>query len=1193
MDFYGSVLLSRQQSERLPLSFSHTNNFSQININAHALWIIIVILVPQNESHLDSFYLIEQKLEHFIRRYYISALLKGALLFFAIGLLYVFLILSIEHFFWLNSFGRRLLFAGGIGVEALLFYGFILIPLAKYFKLQNGINLEAASKIVGDHFPEVKDKLLNVLQLNQQSEQTEFLLASIEQKSKNLSIIPFKSAVNFSDNLKYLRYAAAPLLIIFVCILFGKQAVFTDSLDRVVNYKTAYAPPAPFEFFVMNTSLEAIENTPFTVVVKTVGSVVPEDVQIVYNEEAYILSQTQLGVFEYTFTQPKFALNFSLTANELESKRYRLEVSPIPVLLSFDMYLDYPAYTGKSDENITNNGNATIPEGTILRWDLRTKSTDTVAFAYKDTIAFFNQNTHNFYYSKRVFESLNYTIQTSNTQLKNYERLTFSIKSVKDQSPAIKVEMKQDSTLQEPLYFYGQISDDYGISNLKLFYYPVDDMANRSELVLPSNATTFQEFTHAFPSNLELIDDTAYALYFEVADNDPFHNTKTTRSRVFNYNSKSENTIQDLQLKEQNELTKEFQKALNALSEQDKNLETLSKNQKEKEQLNFSDQQKLKSFLERQQAQDKILKNFNKKMQENLNQFEKSNAEDPFKDALENRLEAQQEALKKDEKLLEELKKVTDKINKEALAEKLDDMAKQNKNKQRSLEQLLELTKRFYVTKKAEQIKTTLDVLSEEQTELSKASEENNTKEAQDKLNTEFEDLQKDLDALRKDNESLSKPLALPDDPSLEESIKNDQKQASEDLGKKEGSSDTQEQSKRSKKAQKSQQKAAQKMQQMSQQMAQQMSSGSGEQMREDIDMLRKILDNLLLFSFDQEALMKRFQSSSNTNTDYAKRLVKQNDLREHFEHIDDSLFSLSLRQPKISEPINKEITEVYFNIDKSLELLSENSFRKAIGAQQFVVSATNSLADKLSNTLDNMEMQMQISPGQGEGEMQLPDIIMSQEELNKQMEKELGKSSGQPNGEQEGSEKGKDGSQQSSDEGKEGSLSSKEGQSGKNGKQGKDGVNGGQNGQSVQEGDSEVDTGELFEIFKKQQSLRNALQDLLDKNGLRGNGNTLLDAMEKIEQNLINQGLTSKSLEDMTALKHQLLKLEKAVQQQGEDTKRVSNTNNSGRFQVPVPSLETIKQYFNTTEILNRQSLPLRQKYKLKVQDYFKNNND
>ena len=81
----------------------------------------------------------------------------------------------------------------------------------------------------------------------------------------------------------------------------------------------------------------------------------------------------------------------SLAANEVVSKPYRLEVSPTPVLLSFDMYLDYPAYTGKSDESITNNGNATLPEGTILKWDLLTKSTDSVAFAYKDTLAFFEQ----------------------------------------------------------------------------------------------------------------------------------------------------------------------------------------------------------------------------------------------------------------------------------------------------------------------------------------------------------------------------------------------------------------------------------------------------------------------------------------------------------------------------------------------------------------------------------------------------------------------------------------------------------------------------------------------------------------------------------------------------------------------------------------------------------------------------------
>ena len=229
---------------------------------------------------MNGFHNIEQKLEQFIKRYYLSALLKGMVLFFAIGLLYALLLLAIEHFFWLGTSGRLLLFWSVFCFEAILFYGLIFAPLAKYFKIQNRIDFETASKIVGAHFPEVKDKLLNVLQLNQQSEHSEFLTASIEQKSKNLSVISFKSAVNFSENIKYLPYAAIPIVILFLCIAFGKQAIFTDSLKRVVNYNTAYTPPAPFEFFVINPSLEAIENTPFTLVAKTLGSVVPESVQI-------------------------------------------------------------------------------------------------------------------------------------------------------------------------------------------------------------------------------------------------------------------------------------------------------------------------------------------------------------------------------------------------------------------------------------------------------------------------------------------------------------------------------------------------------------------------------------------------------------------------------------------------------------------------------------------------------------------------------------------------------------------------------------------------------------------------------------------------------------------------------------------------------------------------------------------------
>ena len=74
-----------------------------------------------------------------------------------------------------------------------------------------------------------------------------------------------------------------------------------------------------------------------------------------------------------------------------------------------------------------------------------------------------------------------------------------------------------------------------------------------------------------------------------------------------------------------------------------------------------------------------------------------------------------------------------------------------------------------------------------------------------------------------------------------------------------------------------------------------------------------------------------------------------------------------------------------------------------------------------------------------------------------------------------------------------------------------------------------------------------------------------------------------------MQNLKHELLKLDKAMRQQGEENKRQSQTNkkdyNSSDSAIP-PAL---KEYLNSVEILNRQSLPLRPNFNQRVQTYFK----
>ena len=1119
---------------------------------------------------MSNFQDIQQKLEAFIKKYYTNELIRGTILFAAIGLLYFLFTLFVEYVLWLNPTARTVLFWLFIAVEVALFVKFIALPLIKLFKLQSRIDYLDASRIIGHYFPEVNDKLINVLQLKKDSNQSELLLASIEQKSIELKPIPFTLAINFKHNVKYLKYAAIPLLILLFSFISGKMNWFSDSYERVLNYKTAYEPPAPFQFFVVNENLNAIENKDFRLAVTTEGEIAPENVQISFNNETYFLNQIRPNEFEYVFSQPKSNIDFNVFANGVTSKPYTLNVVEVPTLLGFDMVLDYPTHTKKKDEVLKSNGNAIVPQGTKVTWKLNTKTTSQVDLGTNDTTYSFVPDNNKFELEKRLYKALDYSINTSNENLKNYESLAFSIDVIKDEFPELKVEMKQDSMDIETLYFYGQISDDYGLSKLQLVYYPSNNEDDKKIVSIPIDASNYDEFFNIFPADIKLEEGLSYDVYFQVFDNDAINSFKRSKSNVFTYRKLTQDELETEQLKEQNETIEDLNNSLEKLEKQDKELKEFSKTQKEKSELNFNDKKKLENFLKRQKQQEEMMQNFNKKLKENLDDFQKNeNEKDEFKENIEKRLEENQKQLEEDEKLLDELEKLAEKIQKEELTEKLEQLAKQNKNKKRSLEQLLELTKRYYVSKKAEKLKAELEELAKKQEKLSEETKENNTKEKQDELNKNFEDFQKEMDELQKENQELREPIdEVKQDKKSEEEIKQEQQEASENLEKKEESPSEQEQQQNQNKAKKNQKKAAQKMKEMSEKMSQMMSGGGGEQMSEDIDMLRQILDNLVLFSFDQEDLMNRFKSIQINHNEYANYLKNQQSLKEHFEHVDDSLFALSLRQPMISERINKEITEVFFNIDKSLAQLAENRLYQGVAAQQYTVTSANTLASFLSDVLDNMENQMNPSPGQGGGgDMQLPDIIMSQEELNKQME--------------EGMKKNEEGKEKEGEEGKDGD---KEGE-----QQGKEGQQQGENG----EGNSEEINGELFKIYQQQQQLRQALQDRLSKEGKEGVGGNLLKQMEQVERDLLNKGFTNRTLQKMMNLQHQLLKLENATFQQGQDQKRKSETNQKQFKNTTLNQINNAKQYFNTTEILNRQALPLQQEYKKKVQDYFKKKND
>ena len=229
---------------------------------------------------------IHEKLKNFIRKFYVNEIIRGSILFLALGMLYLLFTLFIEHSLWMGIAGRTVLFWLFVLTELALLLRFVALPLLKLLGLRKGISDAEASLIIGRHFKEVEDKLLNIIQLKSESDSTDLVEASIEQKSMELQPVPFRRAIELKANTRYLKYLFVPVFIALGIWLTGNKSFFTDSLNRVVHHNTVFLPPAPFGFEILNPKLETIEDQSFTLRFVTRGELEPETVSINYQGES-------------------------------------------------------------------------------------------------------------------------------------------------------------------------------------------------------------------------------------------------------------------------------------------------------------------------------------------------------------------------------------------------------------------------------------------------------------------------------------------------------------------------------------------------------------------------------------------------------------------------------------------------------------------------------------------------------------------------------------------------------------------------------------------------------------------------------------------------------------------------------------------------------------------------------------------
>ncbi|MDR1724786.1 MAG: hypothetical protein LBR28_00125 [Bacteroidales bacterium] len=1120
------------------------------------------------------------KLEEFIVKFYKNKAIRGSI-YSAIALILFFLILNILEFVGYNSpFIRTILFYIYIFSAIVIVIFLIIVPLLRIYLRQKRLTYKEAASIIGKFFPEIDDKLLNLLELKQQLtlSDNELLQASIEQKTKTLSPVPFVKAIDKTKNKKYAK-GLIVVILGFIVLFISFPRLISEPTHRYINHTAYFAKPAPFSFVIQNKNLVAVQQEDFEIVVKIKGDALPAKVNIVIEGQNYIMLQRDKTTFTYIVKQLQRDMQFYFSAAEVISPNYILKVNPKPIIIDIQTDVIYPAYTKLPSETIKTTSNFSVPKGSIIKWFITTRDTKKIIINPVDSV----KNHDNFSkielqadkagrakWEMRAMKDFSFVLMSQNDFVKFTDSLMFSVNVINDYYPQIAVIEQRDSILPQSLFFRGQIKDDYGFTKLtfNIIVYENDSdnpRLSHNEILTINKETQTQEFYYSFDiSQINLTAGERASYYFEVWDNDEVNGNKSTKSTAFNLTLPTTHELKENLERSSEEIKQQSNKTLDEIKKLKQEIDELQKRLLDKKNLDWQDSKQMNNLVRKQ-------KELRDKVEKISEQIKQNNELEQRFSPQEEEIVAKQKEIEKlfnellDEdmkKRMDELEKLMQKqLNKDDMKQTLEQMKISNEDLNKALDKDLELYKRLEIEKKTNEIIDKLKDLSKKQNELSEQKQQNSKQQQQ--LSQEFNEIKNDLDKLQKQSNELTEPETIPRNKQQEDEIQQYQRSAEQNINK--GNK---------KHAADDQKKASEKMQQMADALETATEEQNQEQLAEDIKEVRQILKNLIRLSEKQEDMIGKLKNTSVSDPLYQKIINEQNNIREDMKMISDSLFEMSKRQPQISNIINKELSQVENNLAKAIEnLLKFNqsmyaSYKntQAANFQQYAMTSINNLALLLAESLDNMQKQQSQKQSQNK-----------KQKGNPQQSCDNPGSNGNPKSSSPKSMK-----QMQDALNKEIERLKKELEGQKQQQNGKPKIG---EGAKLNE--------ELARAAAQQELIRKMLQNFAEEQKQAGGKaagdlSDLMKQMEQVEKDIVNKNITQQTINRQQNITTRLLQHEKAEMKREQEERRQSQTgidqpnNNDGSFE----QFESLKK--REIELLKQIPPVYSPYYKTKVNNYF-----
>jgi hypothetical protein len=874
----------------------------------------------------------------------------------------------------------------------------LVIPLLRWIGVLPSITENEIAIRIGNYFPSVKDRLLNILQLAKAADSasifysTELIDGVFENFVREIQPLEFTQSVSTKHfSAKYRRLVLSIICITMLFIIFPDP--ISQAMHKLVHFTREYSPPPKYQIDISPGNKEIVKGNNVDIQVKVkllLPAFTPNSTELIIyrqqegqdNYEELKLKPDSNGIFSTTFQQVRTTTKYFAKYADAESEHYTLVVLDCPLIRSFRVRLDYPAYTKipprTMDEFI---GDVTALSGT------RVTISGAASKPLKEAEMLFGNNTKLKFTTHQESFSVSFPLLSDNSYcisildeegLSNNEPVQYQLKTVMDENPIVEIVdpgRNIDIVGDQTVRLFLKAKDDFGITGMRLGYRLVKSRyeqayAEYSFVTIPFSTSSegIAEVYHIWNLiNLNLVPEDVVEYFAEVFDNDAIHGPKSGRSKLYllrlpsidevfaEVNKDHERSIEDLKQ------TLEDEKRLK------ENIESINRDMKKNKDPDWQTQKKMEEIVKQYKEVQKKMENVQSRVEEMTQQMQQQNV--LSKETMEKYMELQQLFQQLDaaelQKTLKQLQQQMPNISKEQLQKAMQNMTFSEEHFRQSIERTLNLLKRLQIEQKIDEVKKRTQELEK----LEKELQEENSKlsddsEKQQELAKKQADLAKKEQAMEHEAVDLQRRMdefftEMPAD-KMRKSLEQLQKQQ---LDQKMQQASQKMQKGKTLQAQQMQEQISEQLRQFNQQMDAMQQEMLQQQSQYVMNEMRKATSNILELSKDEEALKYRSQQALQNSSLFRQNAQDQQRVVQDLINVIKGLSELSQKSFVITPEMGRAIGEALAHMNNSMKMLDDRNGTQASKEQGEAMADLNRAAMQIQNALQSM-MKGGSSPG-------------------------------------------------------------------------------------------------------------------------------------------------------------------------------------------------------------------------------------